>query len=50
MLRAENYTVLPTKMVGKLEPNLRCCDVIVCVQVCSHLAIEKKFRGKENVE
>ena len=50
MPRAENYTVLPTKMVKKLEPNLWCCDVIVCVQVCLHFAIEKKFRGKENVK
>ena len=34
-------------MVRRLEPNLLCCDVSLCVQVCLHLAIEEQFRGKK---
>ena len=34
-------------MVRRLEPNLLCCDVSLCVQVCLHLVIEENSEAKK---
>ena len=30
----QSWAILPSKMVGRLESNLLCFDVILCVQAC----------------
>ena len=42
---AQSSAILALKMARRLELNLLCCDISLCVQVCLHLAIEEKFRG-----